>query len=127
LDVGKDFTNVFRVFKSLKTSTSHLERITLAFECESLPADLDETLPALLVKFLLKMKRLTAACIIFFDLDDDVIEKVHQRIVVEVLPTRPTLWFHLGCEYPYSTDPDVPFVHFIQMVDSDGFNPVPSF
>lgn len=44
-----------------------------------------------------------------------------ERIAQEVVPTRPSLWFHLDRALPEASDPGVPWIHYHPMVDPMSF------
>ena len=71
------------------------------------------------------MKHLFAVCVTFDELDSILKEEVDRRIVEEVLPNRPALWFHLGTDIPNAVDPGVPLVHYHEMVHIDLFSRIP--
>jgi len=117
------------LLKSFRTSASHLERISLQFNCQTLfIGNPDFDLADFLVQFILKMDHLTALCLVFYELDPSLIPQVHQRIVEEILPLRPALWFYLDRKLPNGVEPSVPAVHYRDMVlINNKFDPVPTF
>lgn len=118
-------SHVMLILKSFLRCSSHLERISLELECATDPTDQDYLLEDFLVKFILKMKHLNCLSLTFAQLDPTLILKVRQRIVTEVLPTRPALWFHLDGEIPDGADPCVPLVHYHEMIHTNYFEPPP--
>lgn len=138
------------VLKSLTICASHLERLVIYFK--AFPDDavsLDHPFTEFVVQFAKKMERLVALCIVFFNrrhsgghsdccsccscyYDDDeptdaLMEQINRRMAEEVLPTRPALWFHLGSDIPNATDPDVPLIHYREMIHIDQWNPPNDF
>ena len=74
-----------------------------------------------IVKFASELPHLVALCISFyhtdFGLDFDLTNQVNQRIMEEVLPSKPSFWFHLDWEdRPMPSVTSVPLVHYREMV-----------
>ena len=113
------------MLKSLLGATYHLERLVLNGSCK-LMFNRNEAETSL-VEFASRMKRLVCCCLVFYKLDRKLIKKVQQRIAQEVLPKRPSLWFHLGGDDPLASDPDVPNFHFHEMVNPTFYVPTPNF
>ena len=121
-----DVTDALRILKSLKQFSPKIERISLEFMCKTYPTDRDHLMGDLLVDFTLKMKHLSCLSLSLKQLDGALIKNVHERIKKEVLPTRPSLWFHLDRCLPEASDPGVPWVHYHQIVRPMSFI-MPSF
>ena len=122
----QNITDVFAVLKSLLGRASSLQRLSLFFDSMALPKGSDHSqLANFFVQFVLKMKHLFAVCVTFDELDSILKEEVDRRIVEEVLPNRPALWFHLGTDTPNAVDPGVPLVHYHEMVHLDLFCRIP--
>jgi len=125
---GDDFP-VLEILKSLLGCRLHLERLVLlAYRSENKP---DWNHPPdtvdFLVKFSKKMVRLVCFCLIYDRLDPNLITVAQHRIAQEVVTIRPSLWFCLGREEPLASDPNVPGIHFHEMVDPVFYTPLPSF
>ena len=74
-----------------------------------------------MVKFASNMTHLTCCCLSIKQLDCFPIVKVKQRIANEVVPMRPSLWFHSDRALPEASDPGVPWIHYHRMVDPMSF------
>ncbi len=79
-----------------------------------------------LVNFALKMERLVCCCLVDW-IRLSLIKKIQERIENDVLPQRRSLWFYLGQAEPCASDPDVPGIHFHEMVNPVPYTPPPSF
>jgi len=131
----KHHGNGFPVLLMLKTllgCSLHLERLALINRSTgtvpTLPVwDHPPEATDFLVNFALKMKRLVCCCLVFDRIDWNLVKDVYERVENEVVPIRPSLWFHLGRGEPYSSDPDVPSIHFHEMVDPENYTPPPTF
>ena len=122
----QNITDLFAVLKSLLGRSSSLQRLSLFFDNMALPKGSDHSqLANFFVQFVLKMKHLFAVCVTFDEFDSILKEEVDRRIVEEVLPNRPALWFHLGTDTPNAVDPGVPLVHYYEMVHIDLFSRIP--
>ena len=100
----------------------------MEMKCETLPANWSFPLADLIVQLALKLKRLTFLSLTFHELNaNELIEQVHRRMAEEVLPSRPALWFHLGNTCPDGSNPNVPAVHYHEMILSNTFDPPPKF
>ena len=74
-----------------------------------------------IVKFALELPHLVALCISFYHPDRefgfDLTNQVTQRVTEEVLPLKPSFWFHLGWEdRPMPSFTSVPLIHYQEMV-----------
>ena len=75
------------LLKSFRTSASHLERISLQFNCQTFfIGNPDFNLADFLVQFIFKMKHLTALCLVFYELYPSLIRQVNQKIADKILP-----------------------------------------
>jgi len=128
-DPEGDGITLFLLLKYLIGSSLQLERLVLIAKSPKNETDWDHPikLPDLIVKFALKMKRLVCCCIVFDRMDSNLIKEIQQRIAKEIVPIRPSLWFHLGREKPLASDPSVPSIHYHEMVDPIIYVPPPSF
>jgi len=117
------------LLKFLRTSASHLERISLQFNCQTFFIGIpDFNLADFLVQFIFKMKHLTALCLVFYELYPSLIRQVNQKIAEEILPLRPALWFYLDRKIPNGVEPSVSAVYYSDMVlTSNKFDPVLTF
>lgn len=86
------------------------------------PLDLEDDL----VKFATNNKRLLFCCIKFYHLNAAVSNKINRLIAEKVVRFRPSLWFHVGNDIP-KEDPDLPLIHYLEMIDCDVYNPPPMF
>ncbi len=117
------------LLKSLLGSRLHLERLVLIAYRSGIksvwihPPDTVD----FLVKFAKKMVRLVCFCLIYDRLDPNLITAAQHRIAQEVVSIRPSLWFCLGREEPLASDPNVPGIHFHEMIDPVFYTPLPSF
>jgi len=80
-----------------------------------------------LVQFASKMTHLSCLLMVVGQLDPALIEEVKRKITAEILPSRPSLWFSIGRQLPQATDPDVPSIHFHEMVDPRNYMLLPTF
>lgn len=78
-------------------------------------------MPNKIVDFTLRMKNLSALCIVLCNFESYLIEEVKQRVEKEVAPFKPSLWFFLNYLEPVPSDSSVPFTHYQEM-----FAPKPS-
>ncbi len=74
-----------------------------------------------IVKFASELPHLVALCISFFHRElgfgFDLTHQVNQRITEEVLPSKPSFWFHLGWkDRPMPSVTSVPLIHYQEMV-----------
>ena len=129
------------LFKSLLKAGPQFERLTLIFgeKCEDAgyysktsreeSAKDSDAFVDILVELVLKLKRLTCLCLIFYDDDVDysMICEARQRIEKEILSKRPALWVHMDRDFPNVVDYDVPSVHFHEMVLPTKIDPPPAF
>ena len=94
--------------------------------CNNLPADWSFPLAHFMVKVALKLERLTCLSLTLYELKDSMLfEEVNRRILEEVLPVRPALWFHFGNNFAEASDPSVPAVHHREMIITNNFDPPP--
>lgn len=77
------------------------------------------------VQFATKMKRLLAFCVEFYQLNPALVEEIRSRIVEEVVPARPNLWFHVDREEPDVAD--VPPIHYFGLIEPNYSLPLPKF
>ena len=122
-----DVSDVLFILKWFKLFAPKVERISLEFMCTVCPTNNDYLMVDFLVDFTMEMKHLSCLSLSFGQLDENLIEKVRQRIKKEILPGRPSLWFHLSSEIPDVGDPSVPKVHYVEMIDTNYFDPPPIF
>lgn len=54
-------------------------------------------------------------------MDVDVMNAIKSRVEEEVVPERPSLWFHLDRILPKASDQSVPPIHYHQMVNPVSF------
>lgn len=120
-------SDVLLVLTSLMRFASDLERVNLSFVCNVTPPDWDYPIADFLVKFALKMKRLTCLCLCFYGIDRALLTEANRRIVEEVVPLRPALWFHLDNGPPNPADRSVPTVHYHEMFYLSRFFSLPTF
>ncbi len=80
------------------------------------------------VQFAKEMKRLVCCCLTFYYFNQNLCNQVNSRIAKEVVSERPSLWFVMDCFNPKVTDPNIPLIHYHEMVDVP-FNhfPPPTF
>ena len=74
-----------------------------------------------LLNFISSMSRLVALCLAgCFLLDQSDLEKIKEQVAEEILPLRPSFWFHIGLDLPKETDLSVPRVHYDEIVGPIG-------
>ena len=119
---------LFLLLKFLLGSSLQLERLVLIAKSPRHGPNWKQPLqlPDFIVDFALKMKRLVCCCMVFDRLDPSLIKEVQQRIAKEVVPIRPSFWFHLGREVPLASDLSVPSIHFHEMVEPMVYVPPPA-
>jgi len=125
LNKKMDVNDALLILKSLKQFAPKIERISLEFMCKTYPTDEDYLMVDFLVDFILKMKHLSCLSLSLKQLNGTLIQKVHERIKKEVLPTRPSLWFHLDRKIPDVLNPSVPKVHYHEMIHTNYSHPPP--
>ena len=76
-----------------------------------------------LLQFVTKMSRLIFCCITFHDLADYLSEMI--SFVKKVIPNRPSLWFYVGMR-TFEEDPNMPLIHYLEMIDSTYYFPPPT-
>ena len=92
--------------------------------CWEAPIDLGQ----LLIEFLSKMKCLIIFSFTGYNIQPDVQEAVRAHVAAEIRPDRPSFWFHLGKSLPKANDPDVPRIHYDEIVKpTDPFHALPQF
>lgn len=124
----RDIADAVSILKSLSSHAPNLQRIAIEWKIETLSADWNcYPLADVIVQLALKLERLSCLSLTFFDIDHSWFEQIRQRMVEEVLPTRPALWFHLGSDFAEASDPSVPAVHYQEMVYTNTFDPLPTF
>ncbi len=69
------------------------------------------------LEFALKMKCLVALCIVPPLLDENAMQNIRFRIAKTVGLVRSSLWFNIGGECPTRSDPDVPGIHYNELVE----------
>ena len=74
-----------------------------------------------LLEFTSKMKHLTCCCITSNQMDPDLMTEIKNRVELEVVTERPSLWFHLGRNIPKALDAGVPLIHYHQIVEPVSF------
>lgn len=80
-----------------------------------------------LVEFATVMERLVALCFAGFRITPKVDRKVNRRLLKEVIPLRPSFWFHLSRNFPLVNDTSVPQIHRDEILDPvTGFRSAPS-
>jgi len=73
------------------------------------------------------MKRLTAMSLCFYGIDRVLLTEANRRIVEEVIPIRPSLWFHLDSADPDPAGQSFPGVHYHEMFYFSQFFSLPTF
>ena len=111
---------------SLLGAAYHLERLALISPCQLVFNQNESETRDRLVEFASTMKRLVCCCLVFNLLDRKLAKKVQKQIAEEVVPKRPSLWFHLGDDDPIVSGPDVPNFHFHEMVNPNFYVPPPN-
>ena len=120
---------VILFLKAILKSCQHLERLVLL---DSWPVALDQSIQNhhidlvdfLVVQFASKMKRLVCCCILFDSIDATESERINRLIAEKVIPNRPSLWFNVGSFTP-DEDPNMPLIHFLEMIDPIYYFPLP--
>jgi len=113
---------ILPLLESFLTHSPQLMRLALMDSSKSSPAvplaawNPPSDMPDSIVNFVLKMPHLTALCIVFAQLDSELIDEVNRRIEKEVIPSNPSLWFCFDSSRPNPSTSRVPFVHYFEMV-----------
>ncbi len=76
------------------------------------------------VQFTTKMSRLVCCCIVFADISPEEEKRINQLITEKVGSNRPSLWFSV-CNIASDEDPTLPFVHYLEMIESERYYPLP--
>jgi len=87
-----------------------LERLVLDDYCRSRPShQASSQIENYLFTFVSNMEHLVAFCLSSsrFNDPDAIFERVNQRFVQEIIPSRPSFWFHLGKVLPKENEPSV--------------------
>lgn len=71
------------------------------------------------------MENLVALCITGFSINPKAIREVNRRIAEDILPVRPSFWFHLGYDAIAANDPSVPRIHYEIVNPIDNFYTAP--
>ncbi len=71
-----------------------------------------------LLDFASKMTHMTCCCLTFNQMDPKLMKEIKERVELEVVKERPSLWFHLGREIPQA---GVPLIHYHQIVEPVSF------
>lgn len=69
------------------------------------------------VRFALEMDHLVALCLAGLRVDPFTVAKVRERVEKEILPLRPSFWFHIDRDLPKENDLNVPRIHYDEMVN----------
>ena len=122
-----DGSKLLPLLKSFFKHSPQLERLSLLDgDCDDSSSEwgiLEDPseLSDYIVKFALELPHLVALFISFYHPDRefgfDLTNQVDQRVTEEVLPSKPSFWFHLGWEdrpVPFVTS--VPLIHYQDMV-----------
>ncbi len=131
--------------KSVQKFAPNLERLSWVMNCSYIPPVVPfnsedgscscsydwkhpPTTTDYVVKFAKEMKRLVCCCLIFYYFDENMCNQVNSRIEKEVVSVRPSLWFVMDCFSPKVTYPNVPLIHYHEMVDAPfNYFPPPTF
>lgn len=119
--------------KSIVKYGQHLERLVLydssqSFYCVPSRPDPYGLEDFLTVQFAPKMRRLVCCCILFYHLmmDASVSERINRLISEKVVRNRPSLWFHVDALQHGFQSPNVPAIHYHEMLDCKHYFPFPS-
>ena len=123
----------FKLINAHLPSSSHLERVAIDFKGYWKWPDRDPVgngiMSNFIVNFVSKMTHLVCCILVFRDLyNPALIEEVNRRIMNEILPSRPSLYFYLGTKMPQARPhSNIPLIHFHDMVDPINYVPPPTF
>jgi len=125
--VQTDLSQLPTFFKALKPC-QNLERLVLFAQGDILNRSPDRYVKQLqdtILPFVKEMPHLVALCLARFPIDSSVIE---EQFMAEVVPDRPSFWFHLGADLPKASDISVPRIHHEGIVyPIDPFDAPPHF
>ena len=132
-----DESQVLALLKNLLKTSPKLERLVLCYEglrsCKRNPKNPTE-LEDFIVTFVSKMENLVALYLAGFWDNPHGVEKTHlnRRLTREILPTRPSFWFHLGFHLGWGGNyimyPPAPWIHYDEIVNPiDRFYAPPPF
>jgi len=114
-----DSSFIFSLLKSVLKHSPQLRRFVLLdtgeLDDDHDPLDnwkLTFEMSDFMVRFALEMHNLICLCISSCHLNSDLIEEVNRRIVEEVLPSKPSLWFWLNTSRPKPSTSNVPMIHY---------------
>ena len=124
-----DGTHFLTFFKSILKFSPDLERLSLidseppfGGSAWKHPHDMGSTI----VDFALKMKHLVALFLAFpNNFPSSRMNNIRSLMMNEVSPLRPALWFSFSLDknIPYLVDPNVPFIHYHEMIDTCYYPP----
>ncbi len=105
-----------------------MERLVLFAEADSWKRNHirnDKQLEDSILPFVKEMFHLIALCLAGFPIDSSVVE---EQFMVEIVPDRPSFWFHLGQTLPKSSDIYAPRIHHEGIAyPMDSFDAPPHF
>lgn len=128
----RDDSLILLLLKSTLRACPQLERLvlidnlSLQDSSSTRPPSVILDLEDFLVKFATDMRRLIFCCINFYRVDPAMTNKINRLIAEKVIPTRPSLWFNVDSVTP-DEDPNLPFIHYLEMTSSDIYFPPPAF
>ena len=115
-----NFSETLLLLQKLLKCSSHFERLPLHDVCapsDSAKRQLSSDFGDQVVHFASEMGHLVALCIAGLRVDPVAVDKVRERVEKEVLPLRPSFWFHMDRDLPKGNDLDVPRIHYDEMVN----------
>lgn len=117
-----NFSETLLLLRQLLKCSSHLERLLLHDVCA--PSDstfirrqLSSDFGDQVVHFAFVMDHLVALCLTGIGVNPVAVAKVRERVKKEVLPLRPSLWFHMDRDLPKGNDLEVPRIYYDEMVN----------
>ncbi len=107
------------LLKNLNQASPRLERLVLYIrrtDPKKSSAAANNELEDFLLTFVSEMKHLVVLCLVGVDMNPGSIELVKRRLIEEVIPIRPSFWFYFGEKLPEGFDPEVPPIHYDEIV-----------
>lgn len=131
-DHQENTSDIFLLLEAIRKGCSRLERLVIYQEELRYSGQKEGTIPLdaadQIVTFAASMQHLSALCLSCLLLDSSVMEETNRRLAEEIIPIRPSFWFHVGFELPKENDPSVPRVHYDEIVHPiNSFDSPPKF
>lgn len=122
---GNCFRNVLPLLDALSECHTLERAVVIGEDYQKITEDDSKDMQEYLLRFVKRMQRLVAICIVSelrFD-DSSAVNHLRESLLKEVTPSRPSLWYHFGPSFPKEIDPNIPRIHFNEIIrPSNPFN-----